>query len=130
VGNLEELVGSYPDLVRTDNVEPPSSEIRIEFMIYERDAWRTDRSLLVDSAEPFEVERVVKKYMRKGFWPFYASFNPLVPRTCFQAVTVDGANRILLIPEYDIRINNQLVLSGPISNAGPSTGKRMKKILR
>lgn len=130
VGNLEELVSAYRDLVRADSLEHPFSEIRIEFMIYDRDAWRTDRSLLVNSAEPSKVERVAKKYMRKGFRPFDSSFNPLVPRTCFQAVTADGTNTILLNPEHDIRINNQLLLPGPVSDAGPSTSKRAKKILQ
>lgn len=35
-------------------VIPPSSMVRIEFKIYERDDWRNDRSLLVDSSKSGE----------------------------------------------------------------------------
>jgi hypothetical protein len=146
-GNLEELGDSYRDLIGTDNVIPAGdrqpgeqdpdrqlqimafshSKVRIEFKIHERDVWKTDRSLLVDPSELSEVERVAKKYMRKGFKPFDTSFSLLVPRTCLQAVTADGTNTVLLIPENDIRVNNQLVAFEPASNAGPSTASRLKK---
>ena len=100
-------------------------QVRIEFKILEGEVLRTDRSLLVDPSEPSEVERVAKKYMRKGIRPFDTLFNPLVPGTCFQAVTADGTNTVLLIQEYDI--NNQLVVFEPPSDAGLSTGGRLKK---
>jgi hypothetical protein len=137
--DLEELVDSYQDLISTDRQQyeqtperqlqiiPPPSQVRIEFKIRERDVWRTDRSLLVDPSEPSEVERVAKKYMRKGFRPFDTSFSLLVPRTCFHAVTADGTNTVLLIPENDIRVNNQLVVFEPASDAGPSTASRVKR---
>ncbi|KAH6703055.1 hypothetical protein BKA61DRAFT_660971 [Leptodontidium sp. MPI-SDFR-AT-0119] len=130
--DLEALVNSYQDLIRTDDVDssahgqpseqnpdrqlqiiPPSSMVRIEFKIYERDVWRTDRSLLVDSSDPSEVERVAKNYMRKHIRPFDSSLNPLVPRTCFQAAIADGSNTILLVPENSIQVNNQLVKHVP-----------------
>jgi hypothetical protein len=47
--------------------------------------------------------------MRKGIRPFSSSFKLLVPRTCFQAAIADGSNTILLIPEDNIQVNNQLV---------------------
>jgi hypothetical protein len=72
--DLEALVDSYQNLIRTDDIDssahgqpyeqnpdrqlqilPPSSTVRIEFKIHERDVWRTDRSLLVDSSDPSEV---------------------------------------------------------------------------
>ncbi|KAH7379083.1 hypothetical protein BKA64DRAFT_243572 [Cadophora sp. MPI-SDFR-AT-0126] len=124
----EALVNSSQDLIRTDDVDssahgqpseqnldrqlqiiPPSSMVRIEFKIYERDVWRTERCLLVDSSDPSEVERVAKKYMRKHIRPFDSSLNLLVPRTCFQAAIADGSNTILLVPENRIQVNNQLV---------------------
>ncbi|KAL5321305.1 hypothetical protein ACEPPN_012120 [Leptodophora sp. 'Broadleaf-Isolate-01'] len=128
--DLEDLVHSYRELIGTDNVDtdgnrqehhqapdkqlqmlPAASTVRIEFKIHERGIWRTDRSLLVDISDPSEVERVAKKYMRKGIRPFDSSLNVLVPRTCFQAATADGSNTILLVPEDRIKVNNQLVVS-------------------
>ncbi len=49
----------------------------------------TDRSLLVDESNPSKVERVAKKYMRKGIWPFDSSLNLLVLVTCFKAAIAD-----------------------------------------
>jgi hypothetical protein len=127
-GDPEAIANSYQDLIRTDNVDasahrpqyeqnpdrqlqriPPSSTVRIEFKIHERGVWRTDRSLLVDPSDPSEVERVAKKFMRKGIRPFDSSLNLLVPRKCFQAALADGSNTILLVPEASIEVNNQLV---------------------
>jgi len=108
-------------------VPPVPSNIRIEFKILEGEVWRTDRSLLVDPSEPSEVERVAKKYMRKGIRPFDTSFKLLVPRKCFQAVTTDGTNTVLLIQEDDVRFKSQLVVYEPTSDAGLSTGGRLKR---
>ena len=100
VENMDELAISYRDLVRTDDVDLTAArqlgelqikpEVRIEFKIQERGVWGTNRSLRVNPLEPSEVERVTKKYMRTRFRPFDTSFNLLVPRTCFQAVTANG----------------------------------------
>jgi hypothetical protein len=108
-------------------VVPSPSEVRIEFKILEGEVWRTDRSLLVNPFEPSEVERVAKKYMRKGIRPFDTSFKLLLPRTCFQAVTTDGTNTILLIQEDDLHVNNQLVVFEPTADAGPFGGSRPKR---
>ncbi|ELR06849.1 hypothetical protein VC83_03930 [Pseudogymnoascus destructans] len=104
-------------------VAPSPSEVRIEFKILEGEVWKTDRSLLVNPFEPSEVERVAKKYMRKGIRPFEL----LLPRTCFQAVTTDGTNTILLIQEDDTHVNNQLVVFEPTPDADPFGGSRPKR---
>jgi hypothetical protein len=140
----EELVDSRQDLIRTDNVNqagerqsreqarlqimsPAPSMIRIEFKIYERDVWRTDRSLLVDPSELSEVERVARKYIREKLRPFDTSFRLLVLGKYFQVVTADRTNTILVIPEDNIRVNNQLVVFEPASDTGPSTSGRGEK---
>jgi hypothetical protein len=146
--DLEALVDSYQDLIHTDDIDssayrqpyeqnpdrqlqiiPPSSTVRIEFKIHERDVWRTDRSLLVDSSNPSEVEQVAKKYIRKGIRPFDSSLNLLVPRTCFQAAITNRSNTILLVPENSIQVNNQLVKFVPnaMSNGKLSTEARVKR---
>lgn len=83
----------------------------------------------MDLSDLSEVERVAKKYMRTGIWPFDGLFNLLVPRTCFQAATANGSNTLLLIPEDSIEVNDQLMVFVP--NAMPerelSTGARQKR---
>jgi hypothetical protein len=81
----------------------------------------------VDPSEPSEVERVAKKYIRKGIRPFDTSFNLLLSRICFQVVTANGTNTILLVSEDYIRFDNQLVVFETTSDAGPSTGGRLKR---
>ncbi|KAG9241126.1 hypothetical protein BJ878DRAFT_558879 [Calycina marina] len=119
---VQDLVGTANATTHSDRQElhqapdeqlqvfPAPSTVRIEFKIDERGIWRTVRSLLVDISDPSEVERVAKKYMRKGIRPFDSSGNVLVPRTCFQAATADGSNTILLVPENSIKVKNQLVV--------------------
>jgi hypothetical protein len=70
---------------------------------------------------------VAKKYIRKGFRPFNSLFSLLLPRTYFQAVTTNRTNSVLLIPENNIRVNNQLVVFEPASDVGPSTARRLKR---
>jgi hypothetical protein len=103
--------------------------VRIEFKIHERDDWRTVRSLLVDSSDPSEVERVATKYMRKGIRAFDSSLNLLVPRMCFEAAIADGSNTILLVPENTIQVNNQVVKFVPdaMSDRKLSAKARVKR---
>jgi hypothetical protein len=44
--------------------------------------------------------------MRKRIHIFDTSFHKLTPQTCFEDVTADGTNTILLIPESDIDTDN------------------------
>lgn len=90
LASIPEVTEDPPEHSREQNLDsqlqvvPPSpSKIRIEFNILEGEVWRTDRSLLVDPSEPSEVERVAKKYTRKGIRQFDTSFNLLVPGQCF-----------------------------------------------
>ena len=108
-------------------VPPPPSKIRIEFKILDREVWMTERSLLVDPSEPSEVERVAKKYTRKGIRPFDTSLNLLVPRHCFQTVTTNGTNTVLLIKDDGLHVDSQLVVFKPTSDADPFTGSRPKR---
>jgi hypothetical protein len=47
---------------------------------------------------------------------FDTSFRMLTPQTCFEDVTADGTNTILLIPEWDIDTDN---LSTSVSKERP-----------
>ncbi|KAL5344302.1 hypothetical protein ACLOAV_010731 [Pseudogymnoascus australis] len=134
LASIPEATEDPPEHSREQNLDsqlqvvPPSpSKIRIEFNILEGEVWRTDRSLLVDPSEPSEVERVAKKYTRKGIRQFDTSFNLLVPGQCFQAVTTNGTNTVLLIKDDGLHVDSQLVVFKPTSDAEPFAGTRPKR---
>ena len=87
------------------------AKIQINYQVRERGVWRTADSLLVDPSDPSEVERVAKKYMRKRIRLFDTELNILTPRGCFEAALADGTNTILLIPEAEISIDEELEAS-------------------
>lgn len=82
--------------------------IRIIYKVQEQGVWRTSYTLEVDSSDPSEIERVTVKYMRKYIRLFNTKLNILIPTDYFEAVTVDGNNTILLIPETEIDITEEL----------------------
>ena len=134
LASIREVTEDPPEHSEEQNLDrqlqevPPSpSKIRIEFKIREGEVWRTERSLLVDPSEPSEVERVAKKYTRKGIRPFDTSLNLLVPRHCFQTVTTNGTNTVLLIKDDGLHVDSQLVVFKPTSDADPFTGSRPKR---
>ena len=73
--------------------------------------WQTT-NFLVDASQPWEVTRVVTKYMRKGsFYLFNTKLEELTIQTCVQHVVEDGSNTILLVRDADLN-NLQHSLSG------------------
>jgi hypothetical protein len=105
------------------------TKIRIKYKVRERGAWRMADSLLVDPSDPSEVERVAKKYMRKRIRLFDTALNILTPRGCWEAALADGSNTILLIPEQEISIDEELEasVSGLASNTDSDTDKEPKR---
>lgn len=80
--------------------------VRIECKIRDRGIWKVSDTLLVNPSDPSEVRRIAIKYMRKRIRMFDTSFRMLTPQTCFEDVTADGTNTILLIPDWDIDTGN------------------------
>jgi hypothetical protein len=82
----------------------------IKFKIRDRGGWRVIQDLEVDPSDPVEVKRIAMKYMRKGarMHIFDTNLRMLTPQKCFEDVTADGTNTILLIPEWDIDTDNLL----------------------
>ncbi|KAF1948545.1 hypothetical protein CC80DRAFT_556251 [Byssothecium circinans] len=101
--------------------------IPITYKIRERGAWRTSHRLDVDPSNPSEVERVAVKYMRKKMRLFDTELNILTPRDCFEAATAEGRNTILLIPEAEIYISEQLENSIPESIAEREPPEEIRK---
>jgi hypothetical protein len=85
---------------------PDLPRVRIEYKIRDHGVWKVSHTLLVDPSDPSEARRVAIKYMRKRIHMFDTSFRMLTPQTCFEDVTADGTNTILLIPEWDIDTDN------------------------
>ena len=92
----------------TPLIEEPSEEnrVQINFKVKERGIWRDIPPLIVDSSNPSEVERVVKKCTWKGFRVFDTNQRMLSLKECFQVVTQNGTNTILLIPQNELVIDD------------------------
>jgi hypothetical protein len=92
----------------TPLIEETSEEnqVHINFKVKERGIWRDIPALVVDSSDPSEVERVAKKCMWKGFRVLDTNQRMLSPQECFQVVTQNGTNTILLIPQNELVIDD------------------------
>jgi hypothetical protein len=86
------------------------TKVRIVFKFHERGTWRDVPVLSVDPSEPAKVESIAKN-MREKIRLFDTKLRMLAPQDCFEAVTADGINTILLIPEAEIDINNKVLAS-------------------
>jgi hypothetical protein len=67
----------------------------------------TGRSLLVDRSDPSEVARVAKKSMRKGLRTLDTNGQLVAPNDIFDAVTADGTNTIILMPQRELDVDDQ-----------------------
>ena len=85
--------------------------IRITYKIQERRVWRIAHALDVDPTDPSKVKRVAVKYMRKRIRLFDSELNILTPRDCFESAIADGKDTILMIPEDEIDISEELETS-------------------
>ena len=72
------------------------------------------QSLWVDRSDPSEVARVAKKSIRKGLRIFDTKMKLLGPDDCFEVVTADETNTILLIPQNALDINDRLLDSASV----------------
>ena len=90
------------------------NKVQIRFKIRERGVWRDVETLSVDRSDPSEVARVAKKNTRKGLRTFDTNAQLLGPDDCFEAVTSDGTNTILLIPQNELNIDDRLLDSASV----------------
>ncbi|KAL4891360.1 hypothetical protein BDV59DRAFT_68017 [Aspergillus ambiguus] len=80
---------------------PPSGYVDITFWSYEREDWRLSDHLQVDPSHPSPVERVAKKYTRKGYSLYDKNMQSLSPAQCYRAATIDGNNAIFILSEHE-----------------------------
>ena len=82
----------------------------------------------MDPSDLSEIERVAVKYMRKHVRLFDTKLNILTPTDCFEAATADGSNTILLIPETEIDITEELENSiSKLASEGDSLQGKARK---
>ncbi|KAJ2971695.1 hypothetical protein NQ176_g7566 [Zarea fungicola] len=72
---------------------------RIAFMTLDMGDWIVDREVVVDPAEPSEVQRLAIKYLQRGLGIFSSKNRVLTAETCFERVTSSGTNKIYVVHE-------------------------------
>lgn len=103
--------------------------ICIHFKTRENSIWRDVQSLWVSRSDPSEVARVAKKNMRKGLRTFDTNGQLIAPDDIFEAVTVDGTNTVLLIPQRDLDIDDGLLDSANVlAYVAIAEGERSKRL--
>ncbi|KAF2690341.1 hypothetical protein K458DRAFT_399676 [Lentithecium fluviatile CBS 122367] len=83
-----------------------AQRVPITFKIYAEGIWRVERIIPVDRSNPLEVNEIERQAIRHitkydGIQIYDTNLRKLDPRTCFEDVTADGTNTILLIPESE-----------------------------
>jgi hypothetical protein len=75
--------------------------IEIKFWSLERGQWNQSDCLLVDPSDPSPMERLARKYSRKGYTLYDVSLKSLRPAHCYRAATADDTNAIFLISVHE-----------------------------
>jgi hypothetical protein len=68
-------------------------------------------SIIADPSDPSEVIREAKESIRKGLRVLDTKLRMLAPQECFQIVTENKTNTILLIPQKELVIDDKLIKS-------------------
>ncbi|WQF84245.1 hypothetical protein CDEST_09259 [Colletotrichum destructivum] len=68
--------------------------------------WVICDEIHVDASDSSPVQRTAAKYMRKQFCLFDTSYNNLIPKTCFEKVTANGTNTILVVRTSQVSTND------------------------
>jgi hypothetical protein len=75
--------------------------VDITFWSYERENWRLSDFPEVDPLDPSPVERVAKKYTRKGYSLYDKNMQSLNPAQCYRSATINGNNAIFVISVHE-----------------------------
>jgi len=112
---------SQPDQRSKENSVVPTATITeerlkitkvcIKFKAREKGVWKDTSVLEIDPFDPSEVERVAKEMVRNGMRLFDTELRLLAPQECYQEVVIDGTNTILLIPNAEMDINDEIMAS-------------------
>ncbi|KAI9770687.1 MAG: hypothetical protein M1839_003071 [Geoglossum umbratile] len=88
-----------------------TNTVRIDFKVRERGIWKDIPPFTVNLSDPSEVEYVAIENLRKGIRTFDTNLRMLAPNECFEAVTGNGTNTILLIPQEELVIDDEMLNS-------------------
>ncbi|KAF4339512.1 hypothetical protein FBEOM_6574 [Fusarium beomiforme] len=132
---VETLQGTAPGACSHDNASllagpgptistEPLTRIPIEFKTRVRDGSLvvTDR-IMVDPADPFVIQRIAEKYMRKQFCLFDVDYHNLIPKTCFEKVVANGTNTIVVMPFGDTDEGPMTLEEGNVASGRDDTGE-------
>ncbi|KIV81283.1 hypothetical protein PV11_03480 [Exophiala sideris] len=101
--------------------------VSIHFKARENSIWRDVQSISVNRSDPSHVVRVAKKYIRKGVRILDTNMHLLTPDNCFEAVTTDGTNTIVLVPQRELDIDEQALDSARVLAIVEESSKRLRK---
>jgi hypothetical protein len=101
--------GMEPPAVTPLSEQRSDNKVRIKFEIRERFLWREASSIVVDPSNPSEVVRKAREYMREGLRILDTKLRMLSPDECFRVVTENKTNTILLIPQKELVIDDELI---------------------
>jgi hypothetical protein len=143
-----EIHSPYPS-ERARRTTPVSGLVRIRFVTKENDTWRGVQTLWVNPSNPSNVSRVAKESLRQGLRLLDTNMQLLAADDCFRAVTADGTNTIILIPQKKLNIDDHLLDSaneltyttlenhkrlrlreGPVDGRSEKVDARSEKVLR
>ncbi|KAH6670148.1 hypothetical protein B0J14DRAFT_112537 [Halenospora varia] len=82
-------------------------EVQIHFKSWSEGNWKALPSVSVHPSSPSLIERLSKKYLRKGFRTFDTRLQMLSPGECFRAAVDNRTHTILLVPQDDLDIDNE-----------------------
>ncbi|KAI9777125.1 MAG: hypothetical protein M1839_009081 [Geoglossum umbratile] len=89
----------------------PTNTVRIDFKVRERGIWKDIPPLIVNLSDPSEVEHIAIKNLRKEIRTFDTNLCMLALNECFEAVTSNGTNTILLILQDKLVIDDEMLNS-------------------
>ena len=106
---------------------PDNTKILIKFILHDGDNWVEMES--IDPSDPSLVKCVVEKHTSERQFLFNTTLWSIAPSECLEAVVADGTNVILLIPEGNINIDCELLISALKlgSNAGDMGKSTLKR---
>ncbi|KZL65378.1 hypothetical protein CT0861_10703 [Colletotrichum tofieldiae] len=112
--DFDRVQGGIPSDNDNSIVGPSSSNQPIVIMFVSREdsgGWVVCDEIHVDASDSSPVQRTAAKYMRKQFCLFDTSYNNLIPKTCFEKVTANGTNTILVVRTSQVStIDNEEIL--------------------
>lgn len=92
----------------TDKRVSKSNYVEILFRTFEDGCLKTVHRQTSNPAESLAVEDKAREFMLQGLRPFSTHVKPLLPRDVFKSALSSGINTVLLLPDDNVDINENL----------------------